>query len=130
MFNNTFFTGVAYHPDDSQLVTVGTDRKLTYWDAFDCQAIRVLEASATGQVNVVVLSPDGEAALTGGADKLVRLWGYDDGLCHSVGVAHSGAVTALQVSPDKTRIVSVGAEGGIFVWAYAAPLPLADPQGA
>jgi hypothetical protein len=55
---------------------------------------------------------------------------YDDGLCHSVGVAHSGAVTALQVSPDKTRIVSVGAEGGIFVWAYAAPLPLADPQGA
>jgi hypothetical protein len=28
MFNNTFFTGVAYHPDDSQLVTVGTDRKV------------------------------------------------------------------------------------------------------
>jgi WD40 repeat protein len=50
--------------------------QLTYWDAFDCQAIRVLEASATGQVNVVVLSPDGEAALTGGADKLVRLWGW------------------------------------------------------
>ncbi|KAI8467381.1 MAG: flagellar associated protein [Monoraphidium minutum] len=123
LFANTFFTGVAYHPEDSQIVTVGTDRKLTYWDAYDCQAIRVLEASASGQLNAVVLAPGGEALLTAGADRLVKLWGYDDGLCHSIGAAHSGAVTALQVSPDRSRIVSVGDEGGIFVWAYAAPPP-------
>jgi hypothetical protein len=36
-------------------------------------------------------------------------------------VAHSGAVTAVAVSPDKQRIVSVGTEGGIFIWDYAAP---------
>ena len=27
LFANTSFTGAAYHPDDSQIVTVGTDRK-------------------------------------------------------------------------------------------------------
>lgn len=48
---------------------------------------------------------------------------YDDGLCHSIGAAHSGAITSLQVSPDKSRIVSVGSEGGIFVWAYAQRPP-------
>jgi hypothetical protein len=50
---------------------------------------------------------------------------YDDGLCHAIGAAHSGAVSCLVVSPDKSRVVSVGAEGGIFVWAYAAPPPAA-----
>ena len=49
--------------------------QITYWDAYDCQAIRVLEGSPSGQVNAVVVSPDGEALVTGGADMLVRLWG-------------------------------------------------------
>jgi hypothetical protein len=31
LFANTFFMGVAYHPDDSQIVTVGTDRKVRGW---------------------------------------------------------------------------------------------------
>jgi hypothetical protein len=29
LFANTFFQGVAYYPDDSQLVTVGSDRKVS-----------------------------------------------------------------------------------------------------
>jgi hypothetical protein len=29
MFANTFFMSVAYHPDESQLVTTGTDRKVS-----------------------------------------------------------------------------------------------------
>lgn len=32
------------------------------------------------------------------------------------GVAHSGSVSRVGVTPDKTRIVSVGTEGGIFIW--------------
>jgi WD40 repeat protein len=46
-----------------------------------------------------------------------------------VGVGHSGAVTGLQVSPDGSRVVSVGAEGGIFVWNYRRP-PLLPEAGA
>ena len=26
---------VVYHPDESQLLTTGSDRKITYWDCFD-----------------------------------------------------------------------------------------------
>ncbi|GBF88745.1 flagellar associated protein [Raphidocelis subcapitata] len=130
LYGNTFFTCVAYHPDDSQIVTCGTDRKITYWDAYDCQAIRVVEGSASATVGALVTSPDGEALLSGGADRLVKLWGYDDGLCHAAGAGHSGAVTGLQVSPDGGRVVSVGAEGGIFVWNYRRPPPLGEAGGA
>ena len=35
LFASTMFQTVLYHPDESQLLTCGTDRKITYWDTFD-----------------------------------------------------------------------------------------------
>lgn len=45
LFSSTIFRTVAYHPDESQLLTAGSDRKVTYWDATDCTAIRIMEGS-------------------------------------------------------------------------------------
>lgn len=125
LFANTFFLGVVYHPDESQIVTAGTDRKvnsiqtlmqvhlclalrpcklcnccatccmhhpqqdvwdatvcclgycvqITYWDAYDGQAIRIIEGSDSAQLNALATDPEGEALLSGGSDKLVKLWG-------------------------------------------------------
>ena len=69
----------------------------------------------------MAVDASGECIVSGGRDKLVRLWGYDEGHCYFVGMAHSGAVTQVGVTPDKTKIVTVGAEGGIFVWDYISP---------
>lgn len=121
LFANTFFKSVIYHPDESQLVTTGTDRKITYWDAFDGQAIRIIDASDADEVNTLAIDRDGESIISGGGDKLVKLWGYDEGHCYYVGIAHSGAVSAVGATPDKSKIVSVGTEGGIFVWDYVQP---------
>ena len=38
------------------------------------------------------------------------------GVCIQAGVGHSGTVNACAISPDQTFIVSVGSEGGIFIW--------------
>ena len=45
MFASTLFRGIIYHPDESQMLTCGSDRKLSYWDAYDGTAIRVIEGS-------------------------------------------------------------------------------------
>lgn len=131
LFANTFFKSVVYHPDESQLVTTGTDRKITYWDAYDGQAIRIIDGaeSAPGSaddINTLAVDAEGEAIITGGGDKLVRLWGYDEGHCYFVGVGHSGSVKRVAVTPDRSKIVSVGSEGGIFIWDFAQPRMLAD----
>lgn len=42
------------------------------------------------------------------------------------GVAHSGTVTGVAITPDKGHIVSVGSEGAVCIWAYAQPKALAD----
>lgn len=99
--------------------------QITYWDAFDGQAIRIIDGSESNEVNALATDCDGEAIISGGGDKLVRVWGYDEGHCYFIGVAHSGTVNHVAVTPDKSSIVSVGSEGGIFVWQYSRPHTLA-----
>ena len=35
LFESTMFKQIVYHPDESQLLTTGSNRKITYWDCFD-----------------------------------------------------------------------------------------------
>jgi len=116
LFASTQFKSVLYHPDQSQILTTGTDRKLTYWDVVDAAPIRILDGSATDAINALAISADGECFVSGGGDRLLKLYGYDEGVMRCVGVGHSGAITAIEMAPDQKTIVSVGEEGAIFIW--------------
>jgi len=114
---NTMFTGVRFHPDESQFLTCGSDRKLTYWSAGDGKEIRVLEGSEQ-EINSVDIteSAGGDLFVSGGNDRLVRLWNYDSGNLLALGRGHSGSISSIKISPDRTKAISVGLEGGIFIW--------------
>jgi len=116
LFESTMFKSIVYHPDESQLLTTGSDRKCAYWDTFDGQAIRVLEASEDGELTTLSISKSGSHYVSGGEDRLVKLWDYDEGVCKYIGVGHSGAITSAKISPDQRNIVSAGAEGAILIW--------------
>jgi len=116
VFESTLFKSIVYHPDESQLLTTGSDRKIAYWDTFDGQAIRVLEGSMEGELTTLSISKSGSHFVSGGEERLLKLWDYDSGICQHVGVGHSGAITAAAISPDQTFIVSGGAEGAILIW--------------
>lgn len=116
LFASTQFKSVLYHPDQSQLLTTGTDRKLTYWDVVEGNPIRILDGSHKDMVNSLSITEDGTLFVAGGGDKLVKVWGYDEGYCHRTGVGHSGAVTSCVIAPSGKTIVSVGDEGAIFIW--------------
>ena len=79
LFAANFFKSVAYHPDESQLLTCGTDRKITYWDVLNMNAIRIIDGSDTADVNSLHVNEDGRFFVSGGADKKVNLWNYDEG---------------------------------------------------
>lgn len=116
MFASTMFKCVQYHPDESQLVTCGSDRKVTYWDATDGSAIRILDG-AESEINALHVDPHGSSFVSCGEDKLVKLWHYDEGYIMGVGTGHSGGVNSVKISPDRTKIVSTGEEGTVFVWS-------------
>ena len=89
------FKQVLYHPDESQLLTTGSDRKITYWDCFDGQAIRMLDGSAAGEINALAIMQAGEHFISAGEDKVVKLWDYDEGISYYQGIGHSGHVTKV-----------------------------------
>lgn len=122
LFESTCFKNIAYHPDESQLLTTGTDRKIAYWDTFDGQAIRVLEGSEEGELTSLSISKSGSHYVSAGGERLVKLWDYDAGVCSHIGVGHSGLITSVALSPDQTFIVSAGSEGAILIWTMPPEL--------
>lgn len=97
-------------------MTTGSDRKITYWETFDGTAIRMLDGSESSEVNTLAITHEGEHFVSGGEDKILRLWGYDEGICYYNGNGHSGGITRIAISPDQRSIISVGSEGAIFIW--------------
>lgn len=45
LFESTAFKQAALNPQEYQIVTAGSDRKITYWEKFDGQIIRSIEGS-------------------------------------------------------------------------------------
>jgi len=116
LFESTQFKTICFHPDESQIITSGTDRKITYWDTFDGQAIRVLDGSATAELATLDVAKSGSHFITGSGDNTVKLWDYDIGMCSYQGLGHSGSVNSVKIAPNSEFAVSVGSEGGIFIW--------------
>merc|ERR1712072_1369559 len=116
LFESTCFKNIIYHPDESQLLTTGSDRKIAYWDTFDGQAIRVLEGSEEGELTTLSIAKNGAYYVSGGGERLLKLWDYEGGVCKYIGVGHSGTISSAAISPDQTYIVSVGQEGAILIW--------------
>ncbi|XP_021270320.1 cilia- and flagella-associated protein 52 [Numida meleagris] len=115
---NTLFKCVCYHPEEYQLITSGTDRRIGYWEVYDGSAIRDLEGSLSGSINGMDITSDGAYFVTGGDDHLVKMWDYNEGTVTHIGVGHSGNITRLKICPGNKYIVSVSADGAILLWKY------------
>lgn len=70
---NTLFKHVVYHPQEHQVLTTGTDRKIGYWETYDASMIRFLEGSLSGSVNSLDVSKNGKYFVSGGDDKLLKV---------------------------------------------------------
>ncbi|XP_039271314.2 cilia- and flagella-associated protein 52-like [Styela clava] len=118
---NTLFKCVCYHPKEFQIITAGSDRKMAYWETYDGSQIREVDGSLSGDINGMDVSPDGKTVVTGGNDKLVKVWGYDDAEVRFVGVGHS-EITKLKICPNERYIVTANYDGSILVWRYPCDL--------
>ncbi|XP_039596390.1 cilia- and flagella-associated protein 52 [Polypterus senegalus] len=115
---NTMFKCVNYHPEEFQIITSGSDRKIGYWEVFDGAAIRELEGSLSGSINGMDITQDGRHFVTGGDEKLLKVWGYNEGEITHIGVGHSGNITGLKICPNSHWIISISADGAILRWKF------------
>jgi dipeptidyl aminopeptidase/acylaminoacyl peptidase len=80
--------------------------------------IRRFEGSA-GEVTAVAFSPDGSQMISGGADKLIRLWDVKTGQDLRRFEGHTDSVTGVAFSPDGKRILSGSSDKTVRLWDAA-----------
>jgi len=124
VFAPSFLKAVVYYPDESQILTSGTDRKVAYWESFDGSLIREIEASQSDAINGLDITADGKFFVCGGSDKLVKVYRYEEGDSVYIGVGHSTEITKVKMSPDQKNIISISAEGAIYIWEFPEPIDL------
>jgi len=118
IFSNTLFRAVRYNPDESQAITVGTDRKVGYWEVYDGSLIREREVTNTGQLNTCDISPDGSTFVVGGSDQEIQVYSYKTCERLAVGVGHAASINRAKICPRMAHIVSVSADGAIYRWGF------------
>jgi WD40 repeat protein len=70
----------------------------------------------TDSILCLAIAPDGRRALSGSADKTVRLWDVMTGLELRRFLGHTDDVTSVAFSPDGKRAVSGGSDRTVRVW--------------
>lgn len=118
VLSNTLFKCVTFGAKGLHILTAGTDRKIGYWEVTDGSALRELEGSKAGAINTLDIASDGKVFVTGGEEKLLKLWTYNEGSVTHVGIGHSDEITKVKICPNRRIIVSAGKDGSILVWKF------------
>jgi len=105
---------VALHPNGDIFITVGQEKRVSFWRKEEAQPTKIINLGS--EQECVSISADGRLFATGGADRKVRLFTFEDQQLVAEGIGHSGVVKHLAFSPDTKQIVSVGADGNVLVW--------------
>lgn len=85
------------------MTKIWLDIQITFWDAYDCQPIRVIDGSLSADMLSLDISPDGEGFVSGGGDREVKLWNYDEGHCYFVGLGHSSKISRVHILPHHLQ---------------------------
>ena len=100
----------------------------------ESEQVRVVDLespSSTGRtfgrrVLFMALSPDGRSVLTGGRDRMARLWDVATGRPLGPQLEHSEAVASVSISPDG-RTMATGTVAGLRFWDWATSKSLGAP---
>jgi len=125
---DTICMDLCLHPMEHQVITCGSNLKLVFWELFDSSLIREVDGSLSGTINAIDVTSDGCDFVTGGDDKLVKVWRYDECMMTHLGQGHSSPITRVKISPDDSYIVSVGSDGAIFLWDFPPKVIHKEPE--
>lgn len=120
--HNGWVTQIATTPQDpNQILSASRDKTLILWELTQDgdNNSGVPKRSLTGHnhfVSDVVMSSDGQFALSGSWDKTLRLWDLNAGVTTRQFVGHTKDVLSVAFSADNRQIVSGSRDNTIKLW--------------
>ena len=91
-------------------------QKFTVFD--DVDSIRLLKTlkGHKGSVNSVAISSDSRYIVSGGQDKIVRIWNTNSGKLLKILRGHKGEVKSIAISSDDRYIITGGDDETVRIW--------------
>ena len=106
--------------DNNKFISVGQEKKITYWDLRKANPEAVLESSPyrgeTDELNSIAISHSNKYFAVGGQSGVVRLYDFAAGRFIVEARAHSSAITSIAFAADDRQVISTGRDGLIAVW--------------
>jgi guanine nucleotide-binding protein subunit beta-2-like 1 protein len=100
-------------------LTASRDKTIIVWQLTGDERYAVAKRSLHGHnhfVQDVVISTDGEFAISASWDKTLRLWNLNDGTTSKRFIGHKGDVLSVSFSADNRQIVSGSRDKSIILW--------------
>ncbi|OZJ06268.1 hypothetical protein BZG36_00821 [Bifiguratus adelaidae] len=79
------------------------------------RAIHTLPAHV-GTVHALAYNKNGQYCLSGGQDRIIKLWNTSTGMLIKEYIAHGREVLGLAIAPDNSRFCSCGADKSVYNW--------------
>jgi len=113
---------VAFSVDNRQIVSGSRDKTIRLWNTLgECKYVIAEPEGHTEWVSCVRFSPitATPVIVSGGWDKLVKVWSLANCKLKSNLVGHTGYVNSVTVSPDGSLCASGGKDGVAMLWDLA-----------
>jgi len=89
-------------------------------DQFFRGRVRLFQAHEWEAITCVAMSRDGSRAVTGSADKTLRVWNLEDGGELQVLEGHTGPIRDVRMSSNGHCVVSTASDGTVRIWTLGA----------
>lgn len=125
---------ITLSADQRCLITVGQDKRVVIWDnGKENPLAQIFIDGEKDEGMAIALSHSGELIATGGSEGKLQIWRYYSSSQNgggqptmtleavSHGTGHSRAINSVAFSRDDKEVVTVGEDGGIFIWCLYLP---------
>ncbi|AKG21166.1 serine/threonine-protein kinase [Calothrix sp. 336/3] len=72
-------------------------------------------------VSSLAISPDGKTLVSGGGDRIIKVWNLQTGGLQTTLTSHTDAINSLAITPDSESLMSGSKDGTIKIWNLKVP---------